>query len=593
MHSKAKTINLHHVFVLVSMVLSIVIMTFQFPRVASASSVNPWWPTSNAHVSGVQPFKADLSGVSVDQYQMYWQVDGGALVAMDSNYTGYPHKEASVDVTSWVWHGVGPYVVTFVAKQNGGVVAQQSVSIYNDAYTAQPTILVAPAVTPTPPAPAPVVQSTSTPAPAPVSVTAASAVVQSWWPTANASISGVQPFKAVVSGMDAYSYAMYWQVDGGTLNSMNTDNTGYPHKEASVDVSKWNWNASGMYTITFVAKNSSGAVIGQTSVPVKVLAVTPSVAGAPATTAVSTTVTQTPTVNVPTNKNDPLSGMTFWVNPHSSAAAQASAWSTSDPTDAQLMRVLAAQSTANWFGGWNSNVQNDVHSIVASAQSAGSVPVLVAYNIPFRDCGGYSAGGATTASAYNSWIQSFASGIGNGTAIVILEPDSLATISCLSSSDAQARLALLSSAVNTLKANPNTKVYIDAGHSGWVDHAQMANLLRSANVSRADGFALNVSNFGWTSDNTAYGTQVSSDLGGTHFVIDTSRNGLGPTSDNQWCNPSGRATGTHPTASTGNTLIDAFLWLKVPGESDGSCNGGPGAGTWWPSYAVGLAQRAQ
>ncbi|MBI5003958.1 glycoside hydrolase family 6 protein [Candidatus Kaiserbacteria bacterium] len=283
--------------------------------------------------------------------------------------------------------------------------------------------------------------------------------------------------------------------------------------------------------------------------------------------------------------------MTFWVNPHSSAASQAAAWSSSDPTDAALMRMLAAQPTAQWFGGWNSNIQNDVHATVASAQSAGAVPVLVAYNIPFRDCGGYSAGGATSYAAYTSWIQSFAAGIGSAKAVVILEPDALATISCLSSSDAQTRLTLLTNAVTTLKTNSNTKVYIDAGHTGWIDHAQMANELRSANVAHADGFALNVSNFGWTSDNTAYGTQISNDLGGAHFVIDTSRNGLGSTPDNQWCNPAGRGIGTHPTTATGNSLIDALLWLKVPGESDGNCNGGPNAGTWWSSYAVGLAQR--
>jgi endoglucanase len=46
------------------------------------------------------------------------------------------------------------------------------------------------------------------------------------------------------------------------------------------------------------------------------------------------------------------------------------------------------------------------------------------------------------------------------------------------------------------------------------------------------------------------------------------------------------------TPSTGDPLADAFLWIKAPGESDGTCNGGPSAGTWWPDYALGLAQRA-
>ncbi|HEU4535784.1 MAG TPA: glycoside hydrolase family 6 protein, partial [Polyangiaceae bacterium] len=72
--------------------------------------------------------------------------------------------------------------------------------------------------------------------------------------------------------------------------------------------------------------------------------------------------------------------------------------------------------------------------------------------------------------------------------------------------------------------------------------------------------------------------------------IDTSRNGKG--SNGEWCNPSGRALGASPTASTGDPLVDAFFWLKAPGESDGACNGGPSAGTFWPDYALGLAQRA-
>jgi endoglucanase len=38
--------------------------------------------------------------------------------------------------------------------------------------------------------------------------------------------------------------------------------------------------------------------------------------------------------------------------------------------------------------------------------------------------------------------------------------------------------------------------------------------------------------------------------------------------------------------------VDGLLWIKAPGESDGSCNGGPSAGTWWPEYALGLAERA-
>jgi endoglucanase len=227
-----------------------------------------------------------------------------------------------------------------------------------------------------------------------------------------------------------------------------------------------------------------------------------------------------------------------------------------------------------------------------AAKAQNATPIFVAYNIPNRDCSGYSAGGATTASAYQSWINGVAAGIGNNPAVVILEPDALSSTGCLSGSELSARVSMLRAAVGTLKSHAATKVYLDAGHSGWVDASTMANLLTEAGVGNANGFALNVSNFTTTASNIDYGSQVSAKTNGAHFVIDTSRNGNGPTSDNQWCNPSGRAIGTPTTSVTGNALVDGLLWLKTPGESDGTCNGGPSAGVWWPSYALSLVKNS-
>ncbi len=36
-----------------------------------------------------------------------------------------------------------------------------------------------------------------------------------------------------------------------------------------------------------------------------------------------------------------------------------------------------------------------------------------------------------------------------------------------------------------------------------------------------------------------------------------------------WCNPPDRGTGALPTTTVDDPLIDAYLWIKVPGESDG------------------------
>lgn len=100
----------------------------------------------------------------------------------------------------------------------------------------------------------------------------------------------------------------------------------------------------------------------------------------------------------------------------------------------------------------------------------------------------------------------------------------------------------------------------------------------------------------------------------THFVIDTSRNGQGPwvapagvyPDAENWCNPPGRGLGVRPTTDTGNALVDALLWIKIPGESDGQCFRGlggpedpergmvdPAAGQWFPEQARELIEMAE
>ena len=288
----------------------------------------------------------------------------------------------------------------------------------------------------------------------------------------------------------------------------------------------------------------------------------------------------------------PLAGATLWVDPWSPARSQADAWRTSRPGDAALMDRLAKQSQADWFGGWSGDVQAAVSKRVVAAGSA--VPVLVAYNIPQRDCGGESAGGVGSADAYRTWIRDFAAGIGAHRAVVVLEPDALA-LDCLSTTDRDTRYALLRDAVAVLAARPGVSVYLDAGHARWLPADEAAVRLVRAGADDAQGFSLNVSNFVTTEENVAYGRAVAASAGGKHFVVDTSRNGLGPAPDGQWCNPAGRALGPAPSTGTvwsSDRRHDANLWIKRPGESDGACNGGPAAGAWWPEYALGLARAA-
>jgi endoglucanase len=340
-----------------------------------------------------------------------------------------------------------------------------------------------------------------------------------------------------------------------------------------------------------------------------------------------------------------------------------------DRADAALIRMMIETPQAVWLtGGTPKQVKQDVRNTLARAAAQDTVPVLVAYNVPGRDCAQYSAGGAPTGEAYKAWIDGFAAGLGTGEAIVILEPDGLALLPTdCGQPDTYDRVGLVDYAVHTLGDDANAAVYLDAGHSAWHAVGDMAARLASAGVHDAAGFFLDVSNYRATNYETTFGTWISKCIafannpeeGGwrlghydwcasqyyspfgpvnpaeistwiytdqwydanlgqavptTHFVIDTSRNGQGPwtppagrpAGDPQdWCNPPGRGLGLRPTADTGVPLLDAYLWVKIPGQSDGQCyrwTSGPldpvrgiedpAAGEWFPQMALELAQNA-
>ena len=69
-----------------------------------------------------------------------------------------------------------------------------------------------------------------------------------------------------------------------------------------------------------------------------------------------------------------------------------------------------------------------------------------------------------------------------------------------------------------------------------------------------------MSNYNSTVKERAYGEKLSSLTGGSHYVIDTGRNGKG--SNGEWCNPTGRALGVAPTVVTDAGHLDAELWVK-------------------------------
>ncbi|MFE1289200.1 glycoside hydrolase family 6 protein [Streptomyces sp. NPDC058751] len=291
-------------------------------------------------------------------------------------------------------------------------------------------------------------------------------------------------------------------------------------------------------------------------------------------------------------RTGPAARSPFWVDPRGPAARQIELWRRQGrAADAALLSRIADEPVALWPAG-ELDPAPAVRSAIASAAREGRTALFVAYDIPHRDCGRHSAGGAADADAYRWWIDRFAGALGDGRALVVLEPDAVAHVvdGCTPGEHHAERERLLGEAIVRLKRQPRTKVYLDAGNPSWIpDPENLVGPLERAGIAHADGFSLNVSNFQTDAVSREYGVRLSGRLGGKHFVVDSSRNGNGPL-EGVWCNPPGRALGTRPTTATGEPLLDAYLWIKRPGESDGECGGGPAAGRWWPEYALGLTR---
>jgi endoglucanase len=291
----------------------------------------------------------------------------------------------------------------------------------------------------------------------------------------------------------------------------------------------------------------------------------------------------------------PKGDMPYWVDPDAKAAREAVAYARrGDGTSAELLRKIAEQPAAQWIGPDDPRAQTE--TVTAAATAADRDALLVLYNIPHRDCGQYSRGGAPDAEAYRTWIDEVARGIGARRATVILEPDAVLHLAdgCTPEAFREERYGLLGAAVRRLGRQPATSVYLDAGNPGRRSPDALFEPLRRAGLAEADGFSVNVSNFFPTPASADFGRRLSARVGGKPFVIDTSRNGNGSYTAGgpaeNWCNPPGRALGEPPTVRTGDPLVKAYLWIKRPGESDGECRGGPGAGEWGGQYALGLAR---
>jgi len=288
--------------------------------------------------------------------------------------------------------------------------------------------------------------------------------------------------------------------------------------------------------------------------------------------------------------SNPFRGRTLYVESRTDARRQAIEWREFRPDDAALMNQLAKQPTALWLRDRGVGSEFALRSHVRKAIRQGTLPVVVLDGITNRDCSRVEAGDLEPADDYRRWIEKLRGTLGRTRVVVVLEPQALPHLeTCLKPAQQEERLTLLREAATLLEKRTRAAVYLAAGIAGNEPPEIMAKRLQRAGIDQARGFALNVGEYVDTKRTITYGVWLGELLGDKPFIVDTSRNGYGaPEGDT--CNARERALGLQPTLDTRHRLIDAYLWLATPGISDGTCNGGPPAGEWWPKMALELVR---
>jgi cellulose 1,4-beta-cellobiosidase len=294
----------------------------------------------------------------------------------------------------------------------------------------------------------------------------------------------------------------------------------------------------------------------------------------------------------------------------------------------------------------------------AAAQGTAATPSLVeivVYDLPGRDCAALASNGEIPATSaglteyetqYINPIASILSQFASSPirVVAIIEPDSLPNVVTNQNMSACQTATTyyeqgITYALNKLHAISNVYNYMDIAHSAWLGWPNnMSNTpavyntvvkATTAGYASIDGFISDTANYTPTQeplltnptlqingqnvdsatfyqynptfDELTYDTQMYNTLvsagfpSSKKFLIDTSRNGWGPThpstitqasdvntyvNDNKidkrpfrgdWCNQNNAGIGARPADQPlgASSPILAFVWIKPPGESDG------------------------
>jgi len=353
---------------------------------------------------------------------------------------------------------------------------------------------------------------------------------------------------------------------------------------------------------------------------------------------------------------DPNARNPFWqaqIYVNESYAKKLQDAATRHPDEAAKIKLLASQPTAVWLDSIDSakTVTSTLQSAVAQIRDARPMTtVFVLYDLPNRDCSAKASSGelAGDKNGIQRYQREFIDPIVAAFArfpeqriVAILEPDSLPNLATNLSIPkcAQSESAYRSSiayAVSKLDL-PNVYTYLDAAHAGWlgwngnrtrIAHLFQDVLAQAGGPQKIRGFATNVSNYNTLAsaegrrlgpanpcpDELTYIAKLSEELRrvgivNKQFIIDTSRNGKAVRQSwGHWCNIKGAGLGMRPVAAP-SPQVDAYLWVKPPGESDGvadpgqprfdpsctssdSLSGAPEAGQWFEAQFMELMHNA-
>ena len=359
-----------------------------------------------------------------------------------------------------------------------------------------------------------------------------------------------------------------------------------------------------------------------------------------------------PTAAAPPAMN-PFKGARLYVDPE--FAKTVGKVTAPTPEDGARLKKVAAFPTAVWLESLETaKLAGPTLDDALKQEAAGGgpiVPLFVIYNLPNRDCAAEGSRGelfvdkggeALYQSQFIDVIAAAFAAHPSQKITVVLEPDSLPNLvtnaelpTCAAAEQVYRRGVAY--AISKLSM-PNVFIYMDAAHAGWLGWPK--NLPKAITVfkevlaaaggaDRIRGFALNVSNYDPSrepnskknspdepsQDELGYAEDLAAGLAkvgitGKGFVIDTSRNGKGGirSTPGNWCNVKGAGLGARPTAAPAPN-IDAYVWVKTPGESDGTADpkaarfdencvsddampGAPEAGELFAPYLLELAKNA-